>query len=43
VLDVMNIHLVESMDEVLAQALAGPLPALPPPGPDDNLQDEIRH
>jgi ATP-dependent Lon protease len=43
VLDVMNIHLVESMDEVLAQALAGPLPSLPPPGPDDNLQDEIRH
>jgi ATP-dependent Lon protease len=43
VLDVMNIHLVESMDEVLAQALAGPLPSLPPPGPEDNLQDEIRH
>ena len=31
VLDVMNVHLVESMDEVLAQALAGPLPTLPPP------------
>ncbi len=43
VLDVMNIHLVESMDEVLAQALAGPLPSLPPPGPEDHLQDEIRH
>ena len=27
VLDAMNVHLVETMDEVLAQALAGPLPA----------------
>ena len=31
VLDVMNVHLVETMDEVLKLALAGPLPtALPP-------------
>jgi ATP-dependent Lon protease len=44
VLDVMNVHLVESMDEVLRLALAGPLPALPPPGPDDDLHDvETRH
>jgi ATP-dependent Lon protease len=29
VLDVLNIHLVETMDEVLKIALAGPLPTLP--------------
>jgi ATP-dependent Lon protease len=31
VLDVMNVHLVETMDEVLRTALAGPLPSAPPP------------
>ena len=35
VLDVMNVNLVESMDEVLKIALAGPLPAAPPPAPDE--------
>ena len=30
----MNVHLVESMDEVLRQALAGPFPTLPPPAPE---------
>jgi ATP-dependent Lon protease len=29
VLDTMNLYLVETMDEVLRTALAGPLPALP--------------
>ena len=27
----MNVYLVETMDEVLRIALAGPLPAVPPP------------
>jgi ATP-dependent Lon protease len=31
VLDVMNVHLVQTMDEVLRTALDGPLPTLPPP------------
>ncbi len=31
VLDSMNLHLVETMDDVLKEALAGPLPTLPPP------------
>src|SRR6187455_3441476 len=31
VLDVMNVNLVETMDEVLKTALAGPLPVAPPP------------
>jgi ATP-dependent Lon protease len=35
VLDVMSVNLVESMDEVLKIALAGPLPAAPPPAPDE--------
>jgi ATP-dependent Lon protease len=39
VLDTMNVHLVESMDEVLRQALAGPLPAAPPPSPEEALED----
>ena len=44
VLDVLNVHMVESMDEVLQHALAGPLPALPPPSTDAGLQDlETRH
>jgi ATP-dependent Lon protease len=44
VLDVMNIHLVESMDEVLKHALAGQLPTLPPPGPEAARTDlETRH
>jgi ATP-dependent Lon protease len=44
VLDVMNVHLVESMDEVLREALTGPFPTLPPPGPDAGLADlETRH
>src|SRR3970282_855951 len=37
VLDVMNVYLVESMDEVLRQALTGPFPTLPPPTPDAGL------
>jgi ATP-dependent Lon protease len=44
VLDVMNVHLVESMDEVLRQALTGPFPTLPPPSPEAGLSDlETRH
>jgi len=44
VLDVMNVHLVESMDEVLRQALTGPFPTLPPPAPDADLSDlQTRH
>jgi len=37
VLDTMNVHLVESMDQVLKQALAGPLPEAPPPAPEEAL------
>src|SRR6187549_1238537 len=37
VLDVMNVHLVENMDQVLSQALTGPFPTLPPPSPDAAL------
>ena len=40
VLDTMNIHLVESMDEVLRQALAGPLPVAPPAAPDEAHLDD---
>jgi ATP-dependent Lon protease len=44
VLDVMNVHLVENMDQVLSQALTGPFPTLPPPSPDAALTDlETRH
>ena len=43
VLDAMNVHLVDSMDEVLRQALAGPLPTLPPPTPDAVQDLETRH
>ena len=35
VLDAMNVNLVETMDEVLKTALAGPLPAALPPTPED--------
>src|SRR5262245_11430243 len=41
VVDVMNIHLVETMDEVLRQALAGPLPAAIPPTPDAEIGSEL--
>jgi len=43
VLDAMNVHLVESMDEVLHYALAGPLPTLPPPTPESVQDLETRH
>jgi ATP-dependent Lon protease len=44
VLDVMNVHLVESMDQVLRLALAGPLPSLPPPAADGSRAElETRH
>ena len=44
VLDVMNVYLVESMDEVLRQALTGPFPTLPPPTPEAGLTDlQTRH
>ncbi len=35
VLDTMNVHLVETMDEVLRTALEGPLPVLPPSSESD--------
>ena len=41
VVDVMNIHMVETMDEVLRQALAGPLPAAIPPTPDAEIGEEL--
>jgi ATP-dependent Lon protease len=40
VLDTMNVHLVESMDEVLRQALAGPLPVAPPAAAEEHLDDD---
>jgi ATP-dependent Lon protease len=44
VLDVMNVYLVDTMDEVLRTALAGPLPAPLPPQPDANVpKSELRH
>jgi ATP-dependent Lon protease len=44
VLDVMNVHLVESMDEVLREALTGPFPTLPPPTAEAGLGEaETRH
>ena len=48
VLDVLQLHLVESMDEVLQIALAAPLPALLPSQDQPNQQttspdDEITH
>jgi ATP-dependent Lon protease len=41
VLDTMNLNLVETMDEVLKIALVGPLPAAPPPAPDEGLAQEF--
>jgi ATP-dependent Lon protease len=41
VLDGMNVFLVETMDEVLKQALVGPLPAAIPPTPDAALVDDL--
>jgi ATP-dependent Lon protease len=41
VLDAMSVNLVESMDEVLKIALAGPLPAPPPPATDDDLKSDL--
>jgi len=44
VLDTMNVHLVETMDEVLREALAAPLPAaLPPPSDADLGELRMRH
>jgi ATP-dependent Lon protease len=45
VLDSMSVNLVEGMDEVLKIALAGPLPAVPPPSADDGLPSDlgVRH
>jgi ATP-dependent Lon protease len=37
VLDSMNVNLVETMDQVLKTALAGPLPTLPPPDAQEAL------
>jgi ATP-dependent Lon protease len=41
VLDAMSVNLVETMDEVLKTALAGPLPTTPPPGPDEDLRSDL--
>jgi ATP-dependent Lon protease len=41
VLDAMNVNLVETMDEVLKTALAGPLPAVPPPDAGEGLPSEL--
>jgi ATP-dependent Lon protease len=43
VLDTMNVNLVETMDEVLKTALAGPLPAVPPPSEDLPSELGTRH
>ena len=42
VLDVMNVNLVESMDQVLKIALAGPLPAPPPSTDDPAIQSDVQ-
>ncbi len=39
VLDSMNVNLVDTMDEVLKTALAGPIPTLPPPAAEPDLGD----
>jgi ATP-dependent Lon protease len=41
VLDSMNVNLVETMDEVLKTALAGPLPSVPPPDTQERLPSEL--
>ena len=45
VLDTMSVHLVEHMDQVLREALAGPLPPAIPPSPETDLVTgtELRH
>jgi len=44
VLDVLDLHLVETMDEVLKQALAGPLNVVPPPAAEAALPEQsTRH
>ena len=45
VLDTMSVHLVESMDQVLREALVSPLPPAIPPSPDTDLPagTELRH
>ena len=45
VLDTMEVHLVEHMDQVLREALAGPLPPAIPPSPESDLVTgtELRH
>jgi len=40
VLDGLKLYMVDTMDEVLKTALAGPLPAPPPPGPDAKISDQ---
>ena len=40
VMDQMSINLVETMDEVLRTALAGPLPTLPPPSGEAELASD---
>ena len=41
----MSVHLVESMDQVLREALEGPLPPAIPPSPESDLGTgaELRH
>jgi ATP-dependent Lon protease len=45
VLDVMEVHLVETMDQVLREALDGPLPPAIPPSPESDMDAgrELRH
>ena len=45
VLDVMDVHLVEHMDQVLRVALDGPLPPAIPPSPESDLAagSDLRH
>jgi ATP-dependent Lon protease len=40
VLDSINVNLVDTMDEVLKTALAGPIPTLPPPAAEPDLGDQ---
>jgi ATP-dependent Lon protease len=41
VLDSMNVNLVETMDQVLKTALAGPLPTVPPPDAGEALPTQL--